>query len=331
MTISAYYFILKTAFILTKTFNKNKAETLQGDNYTMERKLSFTITKQEENLTVYDFLKKQNFSSRNIIDLKKMNRSILVNNEWVHVNYRLTSGEELLIHIQEHQSNEKILPANLPFPIVYEDEDIVVINKPTDMPTHPSQNNFENTLANAAAYYYEIEQNTPFIFRCINRLDRDTTGLTILAKNMYSANVLASQMQHREIKRLYLAIVDGTLEKKYGTIRLPIGRKSDSTIERQVDPIHGESAITHYCRLRTLGNYTLAAFQLETGRTHQIRVHMASINAPLIGDTLYNTKPSAYALSRQALHAYLLTFTHPVTGKRMKFTAPIPEDMLSFI
>ena len=297
----------------------------------MERKLSFTITESENGLTVYDFLKTKGFSSRNIIDLKKMNRSILIHEEWVHVNYHLTTGEELIIHIQENQSNEKILPINLPFPIVYEDEDLVVINKPADMPTHPSQNNYENTLANAAAYYYEVQQNLPFIFRCINRLDRNTTGLTILAKNMYSANVLASQMQRREIKRLYLAVVDGSLENKYGTIRLPIGRKSDSTIERQIDFIRGETAVTHYCRLRTIGNYTLAAFQLETGRTHQIRVHMSSMDAPLVGDTLYNAKPSAYALPRQALHAYRISFHHPVTGNPMKFTAPIPADMLSLI
>ncbi|MBR4982424.1 MAG: RluA family pseudouridine synthase [Lachnospiraceae bacterium] len=297
----------------------------------MERKLLFKISQQDTNHTIYDYLKAQGFSSQNIIDLKKMNRSILINQQWVHVNYRLNAGEELLIHIQENSSNDKIIPSNLPFPIIYEDEDIVVINKPADMPIHPSQNNYGNTLANAAAYYYEVEKNTPFIFRCINRLDRNTTGLTILAKNMYSAGVLAGQMQRREIKRLYLAVIDGHLERKYGTIRLPIGRKSGSTIERQIDLEHGENAITHYCRLRTIGNYTLAAFQLETGRTHQIRVHMASLNTPLIGDTLYNTLPSATALPRQALHAYRISFTHPVTKEHMKFTAPIPEDILSLI
>ena len=297
----------------------------------MERKLSYIISEENSNTTIYDFLKSKGFSSQNIIELKKMNRSILIHQDWVHVNYKLKKGDELLIHIQENSSNDKILPVKLPFPIIYEDEDIIVINKPADMPTHPSQNNYENTLANAAAYYFETTKNTPFIFRCINRLDRNTTGLTILAKNMYSASILASQMQRREIKRLYLAVVDGNLEKKYGTINLPIGRKADSTIERQIDLLNGETAITHYCRLRAVGNYTLAAFQLETGRTHQIRVQMASMNAPLIGDTLYNTKASAHSLSRQALHAYRISFKHPITGKNMKFTAPIPEDMLSLI
>lgn len=296
----------------------------------MERKLFFTISDQDENKTIHDFLKSHGFSSQNIVELKKMNRSILINDEWVYVNHRLKKGEKLVIHIQENSANEKILPVNLPFPILYEDDDLVIINKPANMPIHPSQNNYENTLANAASYYYEITHNTPFTFRCINRLDRDTTGLTILAKNMYSANILAGQMQRREIKRLYLAILDGTLEKKYGIINLPVGRKPGSTIERQIDPEHGEIAITHYCRLKTWGNYTLAAFQLETGRTHQIRVHCASMGTPLVGDTLYNHSPSAALMDRQALHAYRIRFQHPVTGLPMKFSAPIPEDMSSF-
>ena len=160
----------------------------------MERKLSYLITESDHNLTISDYLKKQGFSSQNIKELKKMDRSILIDNEWMYVNYRLQANQELIIHIQENSSNEHVVPSNLPFPILYEDEDLVVINKPANMPIHPSQNNYDNTLANAATYYYEIIRNTPFTFRCINRLDRDTTGLTILAKNMYSANVLATQM-----------------------------------------------------------------------------------------------------------------------------------------
>ena len=297
----------------------------------MERVLSYTISPLEANFTIADFLKKKGFSSQNIIELKKMERSVLINNEWMHMNYRLQENQELIIHIQENTTNEHIVPVPLPFPIIYEDEDIVVINKPADMPIHPSQNNYQNTLANAAAYYYEIENNTPFTFRCINRLDRDTTGLTILAKNMYSANILASFMQERKIKRLYIAILDGSLEKKWGTINRPIGRKDNSTIEREVNFELGEKAITHYYKLREFSNYQLAAFQLETGRTHQIRVHMASVNAPLVGDTLYNTKASATLINRQALHAYRISFPHPITGKLMKFTAPIPEDITTFI
>lgn len=297
----------------------------------MERILNYIILPSEANLTISEFLKLKGFSSQNIIELKKMEQSVLINNEWMHMNYRLQENQELVIHIQENNSNEHIIPIELPFPIVYEDEDIVVINKPANMPIHPSQNNYENTLANAAAYYYEIRQNTPFTFRCINRLDRDTTGLTILAKNMYSANLLASSMQERKIKRLYVAILDGSLGKKWGTLNRPIGRKDNSTIEREINYKHGEKAITHYYGIEQIGNYQLAAFQLETGRTHQIRVHMSSINAPLVGDTLYNTKPSATLMNRQALHAYRISFPHPITGKTMKFVAPVPEDMTSFL
>ena len=297
----------------------------------MERILTYTISFLEDNLTISELLKRKGFSSQNIIELKKMERSVLINNEWMHMNYRLQANQELVIHIQENNSNEHIVPIALPFPIVYEDEDIVVINKPANMPIHPSQNNYENTLATAAAYYYEIRQNTPFTFRCINRLDRDTTGLTILAKNMYSANILASYMQERKIKRLYVAILDGSLEKKWGTLNRPIGRKDNSTIEREINYEQGEKAITHYYRIEQFGNYQLAAFQLETGRTHQIRVHMSSINAPLVGDTLYNTKPSATLMNRQALHAYRISFPHPISGKTMKFVAPVPEDMTSFL
>lgn len=297
----------------------------------MERILSYVVSSTEANLPISKFLKKKGFSSQNIIELKKMERSILIDNEWMHMNYRLQENQKLVIHIQENSTNEHIVPVELPFPILYEDEDIVVINKPANMPIHPSQNNYDNTLANAAAYYYEITQNTPFVFRCINRLDRDTTGLTILAKNMYSANVLASFMRNRKIKRLYLAILDGALDKKWGTINRPIGRKDNSTIEREINYEHGEKAITHYYRIKSIGNYQLAAFQLETGRTHQIRVHMSSINAPLVGDTLYNTKSSATLMPRQALHAYRISFPHPTTGNLMKFNAPIPDDMSDFI
>lgn len=296
----------------------------------MERILSYTISDNENDMTIYDFLKHQGFSRQNLVELKKMDRSVLIRDEWVYMNRRLQTGETLQIRMKETASNEKILPVKLPFPILYEDEDIAVINKPADMPIHPSQNNYENTLANAAAYHYEVLHNTPFVFRCINRLDRDTTGLTILAKNMYSANLLAAQMQDRRIKRCYIAILDGFLDKKFGTIRLPIGRKPGSSIQRQIDPVSGETAITHYCRIKEFGDYTLAAFQLGTGRTHQIRVHMAALGSPLVGDSLYNTKPSARKLPRQALHAYRISFQHPVTKQRMKLTAPIPEDMSTF-
>ncbi len=298
----------------------------------MERILDYHIIKEDSGKTILEYLKEKGFSRQNIVELKKMEKSILVNDKWEYVNYRLRPDECLRIHIREEAGSEKIMPVQLPFPILYEDEDIIVINKPTDMPIHPSLNNYTNTLGNAAAFYF-AKQGKPFLFRCINRLDRDTTGLTVLAKHMVSCSILQNDMLNRAISREYLAIVEGTIKGNgdglaEGIIDAPIGRKDGSTIERQIDYENGERAITHY---RVLGNRqdcSLVALQLETGRTHQIRVHMTSIGHPLLGDFLYN--PLDKRMSRQALHAWKLSFTHPITKAKMCFKAPIPEDMKCF-
>lgn len=293
----------------------------------MERILEYQISKRDEGRIIKDYLQEKGFSRQNIVELKKMERSILINGRWEYVNYRLKESELLTIHIKEEESSEKIPPIKLPFPIIYEDEDIIVINKPADMPIHPSLNNYENTLGNAAAYYF-AKQNNPFVFRCINRLDRDTTGLTILAKHMVSAGILQTEMLNRNIKREYLAIVAGIIEEDEGTIDAPIGRKDGSTIERVVDYENGERAVTHFKVLERKEDATLVALKLETGRTHQIRVHMTSVRHPLLGDFLYN--PSDDRMSRQALHAWRLSFTHPITMEEMHLEAPIPEDMKKY-
>lgn len=293
----------------------------------MERILDYNISGKEAGMTIKDFLKEKGYSRQNIVELKKMQESILVNGRWEYVNYRLKEGELLRIHIKEGAGSEKIVPVNLPFPILYEDEDILVINKPSDMPTHPSLNNYENTLANAAAFYFSQKQEA-FCFRCINRLDRDTTGLTILAKHMVSCSMLQEDMLERKIKREYLAIVDGVVAEDEGVIDAPIGRKECSTIERMIDYEHGEHAVTHFKVLERKADVTLVSLRLETGRTHQIRVHMASIGHPLIGDFLYH--PGDERMKRQALHAWHLTFTHPITKEEMNWEAEIPEDMKEF-
>lgn len=299
----------------------------------MERILEYQISKEEAGKSIKEYLQDKGFSRQNIVELKKMERSILVNDVWEYVTYRLQENDYLRIHIKESESSEKIPPIELPFPIIYEDEDIIVINKPADMPIHPSLNNYENTLGNAAAYYFR-EQNKPFVFRCINRLDRDTTGLTILAKHMVSCGILQNDMLNRKIKREYLAIVEGIIKEDEGTIDAPIGRKEGSTIERIIDYENGERAVTHFKVLARKGNVTLTgqkqnatlvSLQLETGRTHQIRVHMTSIGHPLIGDFLYN--PEDDRMQRQALHAWHLSFLHPITKEELHFEAPIPEDM----
>ena len=292
----------------------------------MNRTLTYTITETSQGIQVSRYLKDLGYSSQNLVELKKMPESVLVNGEWVYLNHKLQSGDILTIHIKEDASSEKIVPVELPLDIIYEDEDLMVVNKPANMPIHPSMNNYENSLGNALAYYF-AKQNKPFIFRCINRLDRDTSGLTIIAKHMVSAGMLSSMVANKKdggISREYLAIVKGSLTPIQGTINAPIARKEGSILERIVDPA-GETAITHYQVIEEKNGHSLVSLLLETGRTHQIRVHMKHIGYPLIGDYLYN--PDMEHINRQALHSYRLQFKHPITGECMEFVAPLPHDM----
>ena len=214
---------------------------------------------------------------------------------------------------------------DLPLCIVYEDEDIIVVNKPAGMPVHPSLNNYMNSLANALMYYYQ-QQGKPFIFRCTNRLDRDTSGLTVVAKHMVSSGILSAMTARHKIRREYLAIVRGHVTPPSGTIDAPIGRAGTPLIERRIDFEHGERAVTHYRVVKEKNGHSLVSLVLETGRTHQIRVHMKYLGFPLVGDYLYN--PDMEYIQRQALHSHSLAFRHPITGEDLKFTAELPEDML---
>lgn len=292
----------------------------------MDRTIHYFITEQEEGMTIWQHLKCHGYSRHILTHLKNTEMGICVNQTPVYLNYQLKKGEALSVFLKEEPASPNIIPVFLPLSIVYEDEDLLVVNKPANMPIHPSMNHHDNTLANAAAYYYG-QQKLPFIFRCPNRLDRDTSGLTVLAKNMLSSSILSDMVKSRTLKREYLAIVEGTPDAA-GTIDAPIARKEGSAIERIVDFEHGEPAVTHYTRLKTCKNYSLVSLSLETGRTHQIRVHMRHIGHPLPGDFLYN--PDYSIIQRQALHSHSLTFRHPITGEPLHFEAPLPEDMLLF-
>ena len=292
----------------------------------MRRTFDYIIEPQYQNVTISTYLKEVGYPHAVLVHLKKTTQGILLNGKWEYVNTRLSTGDLLTIHLIEEESSKQIPPIYHPLNIVYEDEDILVINKPANMPVHPSFKHYENTLANAVCYYYE-NQGIPYTFRCVNRLDKNTSGLTILAKHMLSSAILSEQVAARQIHREYLAIVQGETPLK-GTIDAPIGRKDASTIERQIDYEKGEHAVTHYTQLETKNGYTLLSLKLETGRTHQIRVHMSSVGYPLIGDFLYNE--TSQEMDRQALHSHKLCFTHPITKESLEFTAPIPADMQDF-
>ena len=291
----------------------------------MERKLDYSITEEFHNRTIEQFLKAQEFPHQAIVQLKKTTEGILRNGVWAYVNERLVTGDILTLFLKEDPAETTIMPIPMDIPVVYEDEDLLIVDKPANMPIHPSMNHHEGTLANGLLYYYR-SQGQDFTFRCINRLDRDTSGLTIVAKHLLSAGILSRQVSGREISRTYRAIVEGLVDEN-GTIDAPIGRVDGSTIERHVDFDNGERAVTHYARLAydAEKNLSLVELHLETGRTHQIRVHMKHLGHPIIGDFLYN--PNYDYCQRQALHSAALEFVHPITKEKMHFASSLPEDL----
>ena len=287
----------------------------------MERQILYIIDKDYKSIS--DFLKSKGYTSSNIVELKKYENGIVLNGTWAYMNQKPARFDRLLVSVCEYKKSENILPVFIKLDIKYEDEDIVVVNKPSGMPIHPSLNNYENSMANALMYYYRDKN---FVFRCINRLDRDTTGLTIVAKHFLSAGILNTSMQRREIKRVYNAIVedDGSLTDS-GIIDAAIAREDDTLIKRRVSK-EGHRAITHYKVLKRLKGASLVELRLDTGRTHQIRVHMSYIGHPLVGDYLYNERYYDKENVRPLLHSKSLSFTHPITGENLYIECELPKD-----
>ena len=291
----------------------------------MNRNIDYIIDEDSAGLRVEQFLRRKRYSGQNLSEIKRMPKSILVNGVHYYMRQELSTGDHLQVRICETQNSEKIPPTKLPLDIIYEDEDLLVLNKPAGMPIHPSLNNYTNSIANALAYYFQ-SQGKPFIFRCCNRLDRDTSGLTVVSKHLISGSILSTMTKNREVHREYLAIVKGSVTPAAGTICAPLASKEGTIIERTVDWEHGEDAVTHYKVVKEANGHSLVSLRLETGRTHQIRIHMKYLGYPLIGDYLYN--PDMEYMTRQALHSHHMEFTHPITGEHMSFTAPLPEDMV---
>ena len=287
----------------------------------MEREILYIIDGEYKD--IQDYLKAKGYSASNITTLKKYENGIMLNGVWAYMNQKPELNDRLLVRVCENKKSENIVPVDIKLDIKYEDDDIIVINKAGDMPIHPSLNNYENSLANALMHYYKGEN---FVFRCINRLDKDTTGLTIVAKHFLSAGILNIAMQNRQIKRVYNAIVkdDGRLPNA-DTVDLPIAREDDTLIKRKVSP-DGQRAVTHFKVLKRFEKYSLIELRLETGRTHQIRVHMSHIGAPLVGDYLYNEDDYGKSFVRPLLHSKSLEFIHPITGERMYLECDLPTD-----
>ncbi len=265
-------------------------------------------------------------SSKLIKHLKFRDDGILVNGAHVTVRHVLSLGEILSLAIEDETSGKKLIPVALSLTVAYEDEDVVVPAKPYDMPTHPSFGHYEDTVANALAFRY-AEEGIPFVFRPVNRLDRNTSGLLLIARNRRAAGTLFTAMKKGEIGKLYLAILDGELVEDEGLIETYMRRTAESVIVREnCGPDEGgDLARTRYRVLAKGNGLTVVCAVPLTGRTHQLRVHFAGLGAPLLGDDLYGS-PSEL-IARHALHSCALSFPSPTTGKRISVTAPLPDDL----
>ena len=285
--------------------------------------------------TIKHFLREKRYPRAILMQLKYQTApgspQVLLNENPVPLWKPLQKGDHLEITIwEETESSLQLVPVHIPLNIAYEDEDILVIDKPSGMSIHPSANHYEDSLANAVLGYYS-DKNESIVFRCINRLDKETSGLTIIAKNRLSAAILGADVKNKDIYREYRAIVEGNLpaDGTWHKIDAPIARMPGSALMRHVDFNEGKPAVTWYQVLKTSPRCSLLKLRLETGRTHQIRVHMTYIGHPLPGDYLYN--PVYDDIHRVPLHSCRLRFTHPITGETINLSSPIPEDMNTII
>ena len=262
-------------------------------------------------------------SDKLIIKLKNK-KEIFLNGELSKINSKIKENDIITFDLNYEELSDNIVQTKMDLEIIYEDESLLVINKPYNLPVHPSNNYYNNSLSNGIKYYFNLI-NLKKKIRPVNRLDKDTSGLVIFAKNEYIQECLIKQMKTKDFKKEYIAILDGILPQKEGKIVAPIARKDNSIIEREVNFNNGKESITNYKVLTTKDNMSLVKFQLETGRTHQIRVHSKYIGHPILGDTLYNK--SSNLINRQALHAQKIEFIHPITNKKISFKTKIPKDI----
>lgn len=284
-------------------------------------------------LDVYLCTEMADFSRSRIQKLIK-DGNVLVNEKPVKANYRLLCEDQISVTIPELK-NPEILPENIPLDILYEDADVIVMNKPKQMVVHPAPGHYSGTLVNALMYHCKEDLsgiNGDLRPGIVHRIDMDTTGSLIVCKNDRAHQSLSEQLKVHSIHRIYEAIVHGNLKEDTGTICAPIGRHPIDRKKMSTHAKHARDAVTHYKVLERFGDYTYVQCRLETGRTHQIRVHMASIGHPLLGDEVYGPKKCPFPkLQGQTLHAKIIGFTHPATGAYVEVQAPLPEYFTSLL
>ena len=285
--------------------------------------MKLTYVNSSKYSNVKEVLKaKFSMSDRLLLKLKKLDK-IYLNGNVTSVNHSVSENDLIECYLDYEEDNSNIVPTKMPLNIIYEDEAYIVVNKPAGIPVHPSMDHYTDSLSNGIAFYFN-QIGLKKKIRPVNRLDKDTSGIVIFAKNEYIQECLIRQMKSKQFIKKYLAVVNGNLDNLEGTINAPIARKEGSIIERCVCET-GDIAITHYKVLKREPNYDIVECILETGRTHQIRVHFAYLGHSLLGDTLYGT--SSNLINRQALHAYEVEFIHPLSKQKVKYIANIPEDL----
>jgi len=282
------------------------------------------IVQENENFDNIKELLKTKFqiSDRLLLKLKNNNK-ILLNNKPANIKLPVNINDIITVLLDLEEDNSNIVPTKINLNILYEDDCFLILNKPANVPVHPSMLHYENSLSNGVKYYFDTI-NLKKKIRPVNRLDKDTSGIVIFAKNEYIQECLIKQMQNNTFIKEYIAICDGVLSETSGTINKPISRKADSIIERCIDE-NGDVSITHYNVTACNNNLSVVNIILETGRTHQIRVHFASIGNAVLGDTLYGC--ASDLISRQALHSYKVSFIHPISLEKMEIIAPLYDDM----
>ncbi|KXG73585.1 RluA family pseudouridine synthase [Thermotalea metallivorans] len=294
--------------------------------HTNENRLEFVVDDRYEGKELKEILYGEMRLSSRLVRRLKRNQGILVNGNRITFHARLRKGDKVEV-VMADEANQ-FEPENIPIAVVYEDIDLLIVNKQPGLVVHPTKGHPTGTMANALVYRMKYTGEN-FKIRFVNRLDRDTSGLVVIAKNPYAQQELSKQMQKNQVEKIYLAVAKGTMEEDHGTIDAPIGRPDPEDIMRKVYE-GGQPSVTHYEVVRRLKDATVVRIKLETGRTHQIRVHMAHIGHPLIGDELYGYTDKEL-IGRQALHAGQLIFNQPRTKERIEVRAPIPQDIKTLI
>ena len=293
----------------------------------MKKRMSnLTLIADEENIRIDRYLSLHSDLSRSFLQKLSEEGKILVNGKTVKSSYKTVLNDEIIVEVPEMQ-NLEALPENIPLDILYEDSDLIVINKPKGMVVHPASGNYSHTLVNALLYHCKDLSGINGVLRpgIVHRIDKDTTGCIIVCKNDFAHVEIAKQLESKTCHREYRAIVMGNITHDSGMIDAPIGRDSRDRQKMTVTDKGSRDARTHFEVLERFGNSTYVECSLETGRTHQIRVHMKYINHPVMGDEKYGKKCAYMDTEGQVLHAYKISFIHPRTKEKMTFTAPLPD------